>query len=218
MAVAGLDIFSFIDGARAGVEEYSNPDVNTNEAYKYAVLRYLENTKVKNTAEFLITYEPHFTALTEWWKQLYGESEGKNHQGLLPCSLCFTTDLHSMGQFCQDGTPCFFETTIAVGQYQDDVVIPKTLVNIDKLNYLAGKPLSSVEDIAITSTMDAHFIDGGHDNVLIELERMDEYNLGQLMFFFCKACAMSAYLLGVNPFDQPGVEIYKARMKQLLNK
>ena len=218
MAVAGLDIFSFIDGARAGVEEYSNPDVNTNEAYKYAVLRYLENTKVKNTAEFLITYEPHFTALTEWWKQLYGESEGKNHQGLLPCSLCFTTDLHSMGQFCQDGTPCFFETTIAVGQYQDDVVIPKTLVNIDKLNYLAGKTLSSVEDIAMTSTMDAHFIDGGHDNVLIELERMDEYNLGQLMFFFCKACAMSAYLLGVNPFDQPGVEIYKARMKQLLNK
>ena len=218
MAVAGLDIFSFIEGARAGVEEYSNPDVNTNEAYKYAVLRYLENTKVKNTAEFLITYEPHFTALTEWWKHLYGASEGKNHQGLLRCSLCFTTDLHSMGQFCQDGTPCFFETTIAVGQYQDDVVIPKTLVNIDKLNYLAGKPLSSVEDIAITSTMDAHFIDGGHDNVLIELERMDEYNLGQLMFFFCKACAMSAYLLGVNPFDQPGVEIYKARMKQLLNK
>ena len=218
MAVAGLDIFSFIEGARAGVEEYSNPDVNTNEAYKYAVLRYLEKTRAKNTAEFLITYEPHFTALTEWWKQLYGESEGKNHLGLLPCSLCFTTDLHSMGQFCQDGTPCFFETTLAVGQYQDDVVIPKTLVNIDKLNYLAGKTLSSVEDIAMTSTMDAHFIDGGHDNVLIELERMDEYNLGQLMFFFCKACAMSAYLLGVNPFNQPGVEIYKARMKQLLNK
>ena len=218
MAVAGLDIFSFIEGARAGVEEYSNPDVNANEAYKYAVLRYLEKTRAKNTAEFLITYEPHFTALTEWWKQLYGESEGKNHQGLLPCSLCFTTDLHSMGQFCQDGTPCFFETTLAVGQYQDDVVIPKTLVNIDKLNYLAGKTLSSVEDIAMTSTMDAHFIDGGHDNVLIELERMDEYNLGQLMFFFCKACAMSAYLLGVNPFNQPGVEIYKARMKQLLNK
>ena len=170
MAVAGLDIFSFIEGARAGVEEYSNPDVNANEAYKYAVLRYLEKTRAKNTAEFLITYEPHFTALTEWWKQLYGESEGKNHQGLLPCSLCFTTDLHSMGQFCQDGTPCFFETTLAVGQYQDDVVIPKTLVNIDKLNYLAGKTLSSVEDIAMTSTMDAHFIDGGHDNVLIELE------------------------------------------------
>ena len=218
MAVAGLDIFAFIEGAKEGVKEYQNPDVNTNEAYKYAALRYLEKTKAKNTAEFLITYEPHFTALTEWWKQLYGESEGKNHQGLLPCSLCFTTDLHSMGQFCQDGTPCFFETTIAVGKYQDDVIIPKTLVNLDKLNYLAGKPLSAVEDIAMTSTMDAHFIEGGHNNILIEMDCMNEYNLGQLMYFFCKACAMSAYLLGVNPFNQPGVEIYKARMKELLNK
>ena len=218
MAVAGLDIFAFIEGAKEGVKEYQNSDVNTNEAYKYAVLRYLEKTKAKSTAEFLITYEPHFTALTEWWKQLYGESEGKNHKGLLPCSLCFTTDLHSMGQFCQDGTPCFFETTIAVGKYQDDVIIPKTLVNLDKLNYLAGKPLSSVEDIAMTSTMDAHFIEGGHNNILIEMDCMNEYNLGQLMYFFCKACAMSAYLLGVNPFNQPGVEVYKARMKELLNK
>ena len=218
MAVAGLDIFSFIEGVRAGIKEYSNPDVNTNEAYKYAVLRYLEKTKAKSTAEFLITYEPHFTALAEWWKQLYGESEGKNHKGILPTSLCFTTDLHSMGQFCQDGTPCFFETTIAIGRYQDDVIIPKALVNIDKLNYLAGKPLSEVEDIAITSTMDAHYIDGGHNNILIELDCMDEFNLGQLMFFFCKACAMSAYLVGVNPFNQPGVEVYKARMKELLSK
>ena len=123
-----------------------------------------------------------------------------------------------MGQFCQDGTPCFFETTVAVGSYQDDVIVPKTLLNIDKLNYLAGKHLSEIEDIAMASTMDAHFIEGEHDNVLIELDSMNEYNLGHLMYFFCKACAMSAYLLGVNPFNQPGVEIYKARMKELLKK
>lgn len=218
MAVAGLDIYSFINGAKDAVEEYNNPNLLENEAYKYAVIRYLEKTKAKKNVEFLITYEPHFTSLAEWWKQLYGESEGKNNKGLLPSSLCFSTDLHSMGQFCQEGTPCFFETTIAVGTYQDDVIIPKALINLDKLNYLAGRHLSEVEDIAMVSTMDAHFIEGGHNNVLIEIDSMNEYTLGQLMFFFCKACAMSAYLLGVNPFNQPGVEVYKSRMKELLKK
>lgn len=218
MAVAGLDIYSFINGAKDAVEEYNNPNLLENEAYKYAAIRYLEKTKAKKNVEFLITYEPHFTSLAEWWKQLYGESEGKNNKGLLPSSLCFSTDLHSMGQFCQEGTPCFFETTIAVGTYQDDVIIPKALINLDKLNYLAGRHLSEVEDIAMVSTMDAHFIEGGHNNVLIEIDSMNEYTLGQLMFFFCKACAMSAYLLGVNPFNQPGVEVYKSRMKELLKK
>lgn len=216
MAVAGVDIVSFIEGAKAGVEEYKNPNMDENEAYKYAVLRYVEGAKIKKDVEFLITYEPHFVSLGEWWKQLFGESEGKNKKGLLPASLCFSTDLHSMGQFCQEGTPCFFETTIAVGKYQADVNIPKTLINFDKLNYLAGQPLSKVEDIAMVSTMDAHYIEGGHNNVLIEIDEMNEYNLGQLMYFFCKACAMSAYLLDVNPFNQPGVEVYKSRMKDLL--
>ena len=113
---------------------------------------------------------------------------------------------------------CFFETTIAIGKYQEDVNIPKTLLNLDRLNYLAGKPLSFVQDVAITSTMDAHFVEGGHDNVLIELDEMNEYNLGQLLYFFCIACAMSAYLNEVNPFNQPGVEVYKANMRELLKK
>ncbi|MCI5745618.1 MAG: glucose-6-phosphate isomerase [Erysipelotrichaceae bacterium] len=218
MAVAGVDISSFIAGVVEGSNEYSSPVLDENEAYKYAVLRYVEKVKNKISVEFLITYEPHFVALAEWWKQLFGESEGKNKKGLLPASLCFTTDLHSMGQFCQEGTPCFFETTIAVGKYQNDVTIPKTLVNLDKLNYLAGKSLSQVEDVAISSTLDAHFVDGKHDNALIEISEMNPFTLGKLMFFFCKACAMSAYLLEINPFNQPGVEIYKARMKDLLKK
>lgn len=218
MAVAGVDISSFIAGVVEGSNEYSSPVLDENEAYKYAVLRYVEKVKNKISVEFLITYEPHFVALAEWWKQLFGESEGKNKKGLLPASLCFTTDLHSMGQFCQEGTPCFFETTIAVGKYQNDVTIPKTLVNLDKLNYLAGKSLSQVEDVAISSTLDAHFVDGKHDNALIEIDEMNPFTLGKLMFFFCKACAMSAYLLEINPFNQPGVEIYKARMKDLLKK
>ncbi len=218
MAVAGIDIFSFIDGVRNGMNEYSSSNFEENEAYKYALIRYVEKIKEKKSVEFLITYEPHFVALSEWWKQLFAETEGKNKKGLLPGSLCFTTDLHSMGQFCQDGTPCFFETTIAIGKYQNDVTIPKTLLNFDKLNYLAGHQLSEIQDIAMTSTMDAHFIEGGHNNVLIEIDEMNPYNLGQLMFFFCKACAMSAYLLEVNPFNQPGVEVYKSRMKTLLKK
>lgn len=218
MAVAGIDIVSFLAGVKDGIAEYSSHNLEENDAYKYAALRYIEKTKGKNTLEFLITYEPHFTSLAEWWKQLFGESEGKNKKGLVPSSLCFTTDLHSMGQFCQDGTACFFETTIAVGKYQEDVTIPKTLLDYDKLNYLSGCHLSQVQDIALTSTMDAHYIDGGHDNVLIELDEMNPYNLGKLMYFFCKACAISATLLDVNPFDQPGVEIYKKRMKESLKK
>lgn len=218
MAVAGLDIHAFIEGVKEGIIEYSEPYLENNEAYKYAAIRYVEKYKEKKSVEFLISYEPHFVALAEWWKQLYGESEGKDKKGLVPASLCFTTDLHSMGEFCQEGTPCFFETTIAVGKYQEDVIIPKTLINFDKLNYLANKPLSLVQDVALASTLDAHYIDGGNNNVLIEIDEMNEKRLGQLMFFFCKACAMSAYLIDVNPFNQPGVEIYKSRMKNLLKK
>jgi len=217
MAVAGINIVDFLKGAKDGISEYSNPNLEENEAYKYAVVRHLERTKDKKVVEFFITYEPHFVSLGEWWKQLYGESEGKDGKGILPASLCFTTDLHSMGQFCQSGTDCFFETTIAVANYQDDIAIPTLDNNLDKLNYLQGKNISVVEDIAIQSTMDAHYIEGGHNNILIELDQMNAYTLGQLMFFFCKACAMSAYLSGVNPFNQPGVEVYKARMKKLLS-
>ena len=218
MAVADIDIFSFINGVVEGIHEYDSANLEENEAYKYAVLRYIEKTKEKKYVEFMITYEPHFVALGEWWKQLFGESEGKNKTGLLPASLCFSTDLHSMGQFCQEGTPCFFETSVVVGKYQEDVVIPQALLNFDRLNYLAGTPLSKVEDIVISSTMDAHFIEAGHNNIMIEMDEMNPFNLGKLMYFFCKACAMSAYLIEVNPFNQPGVEIYKNRMKEQLKK
>ena len=216
MAVAGIDIERFLSGAKAGIKEYDNPNLSENEAYKYAAVRYVEKNNLHADVEFLITYEPHFVMLTEWWKQLYGESEGKDKKGILPASLCFSTDLHSMGQFCQDGSSVFFQTTITFNDYQDDIAVPQTLLNFDKLNYLAGKPMSLVENIAIQSTMDAHFVEGGRDNIQIVVDRMDAYNLGQLMFFFCKACAMSAYLNGVNPFDQPGVEIYKKRMRNML--
>lgn len=215
MAVAGLDIARFIDGVRQGIFEYSNPNYEGNEAYKYALSRYLLK-RSGNQVEFLITYEPHLCGLSEWWKQLFGESEGKENTGLLPDSLCFTTDLHSMGQFCQEGSSIFFETTIALGKYQDDISIPKTLINLDNLNYLANKPLSYVNDVAIQSTIEAHYQEGNRSNILIEIDEMNEFNLGQLMFFFCKACAMSAYLLNLNPFNQPGVEVYKSRMKEIL--
>lgn len=218
MMIAGVDIYSFIEGVKEAINIYGSSDVEENDAYKYAVVRHIERTKLRKSAEILVTYEPHFATLCEWWKQLFGESEGKQKKGLLPISLNFTTDLHSMGQFCQDGSPIFFETTIAIGKPQQDVTIPKTLLNFDRLNYLADHYISEVQDIAMNATMEAHFIEAGADNLMIELDEMNPYNLGQLMYFFCKACAMSAYLEGVDPFNQPGVEVYKAKMREALKK
>lgn len=217
MAVAGLDIEEFIDGAKDGIVNYSNENILENEAYKYAVARnllYKANKKV----EFFITYEPHFVSLAEWWKQLFGESEGKNGGGILPASLNFTTDLHSMGQFCQDGSDLFFETSLVFGSYQEDVIIPKTLVNIDNLNYLGNKPLSYVNDVAIEATIDAHFQNGNRNNIVLEMPKMTTRSLGELFYFLMMSCACSAYLLKINPFNQPGVEIYKSKMKEILKK
>ena len=215
MAIADIDIKAFIEGAKAAEAKYANPNLNQNDSYRYAVARHLLYKK-HIPIEFLVTFEPQFRSLAEWWKQLYGESEGKNHTGLLPDSLCFSTDLHSMGQYCQDGSNIFFETLITVENYQADINIPTLDDDADGLNYLAGKSLSYVQDAMIQSTIDAHHIDGERNNIIISIEKMDEYNLGELMYFFCKACAMSAYLNGVNPFNQPGVEYYKARMKKIL--
>lgn len=217
MAAAGIDIDEFIAGARDGVKNYSSFNIEDNEAFKYAVTRNLL-FKNKKTVEFFITYEPHLTALGEWWKQLFGESEGKEGTGILPASLCFSTDLHSMGQFCQEGTDNFFETTFALGKYQDDVAIPKTLVNLDNLNYLANKNISFVNDVAMESTIDAHAMTGKRNNILIQMNEMNARTLGELLYFFMMACACSAYLLKINPFNQPGVEVYKAKMKELLRK
>ena len=153
----------------------------------------------------------------EWLKQLFGESEGKQNQGLLPASLCFTTDLHSMGQFCQEGHDIFFETTLRLRNYQGDITIPEMENDADHLNYLVNKKISYVNDIAIDSTLKAHCL-GHRSNIVIELEKLDEYHLGELFYFFMVSCACSAYLLEVNPFNQPGVEVYKKEMKELLKK
>lgn len=216
MACAGIDIQSFIKGAKMATKEYGMASLNENQAYQYAVSRYLCYQKGLNV-EFFITYEPHLKALNEWLKQLFGESEGKDQKGILPHSLCFTTDLHSMGQFCQQGNPIFFETTIRLLSYQQDVLIPSLPNNLDHLDDLVQKPLSYVNDIAIDSTIEAHTL-GNRENIVLEVEKMDAYHLGELFYFFMKACACSALLLKVNPFNQPGVEVYKAKMKERFKK
>ena len=170
------------------------------------------------TVEMFITYEPQFTQLGEWFKQLFGESEGKEGKGLLPTSATFSTDLHSLGQFIQEGTPLLFETIFVVDTPNHDVTINADQNDLDGLNYLAGKKLSYVNQKAFEGTLSAHVEEGKIPNIVLSLPKMDEYNLGYLFFFFMKACAMSAYLLNINPFNQPGVEVYKKRMFKLLGK
>ena len=165
-----------------------------------------------------VTYEPQMSQISEWLKQLFGESEGKEKKGLLPTSATFSTDLHSLGQFIQDGSPIMFETIINVLNPQEDVVIPSTEEDLDGLNYLAGKKLSYVNQMAFQGTLNAHEVDGGVPCNVITIEKLDAKTLGYLFYFFMRACAMSAYLLDINPFNQPGVEIYKKNMFHLLGK
>ncbi|MDY2574757.1 MAG: glucose-6-phosphate isomerase [Bacilli bacterium] len=217
IAVAGLDIRKFMQGGYDAMVELDNPDVLSNEAYKYAVARhYLYNNN--KSVEMFITYELQLAQLGEWFKQLFGESEGKDHKGILPDSATFSTDLHSLGQFIQEGSPILFETILNVEEPQNDVTITKDDNDLDGLNYLSGKKLSYVNKKAFEGTLAAHEVDGNIPNIIINLPKMDEYNLGYLFFFFMKACAMSAYLIDINPFNQPGVEIYKKRMFKLLGK
>ena len=168
--------------------------------------------------ELFVVYEPKLLQLGEWLKQLFGESEGKQHLGLFPASVSFSTDLHSLGQFVQDGTPILFETILYVNKPNFDVTIPYDQSDLDGLNYLAGKNLSYVNEKAFLGTLDAHVKTGKVNNVLISISEISPHTLGHLFYFFERACAMSAYLLGVNPFDQPGVEIYKSNMFRLLGK
>lgn len=216
LACAGVNIFEFVKGAQEATKTYNNDDLSTNPAYQYATARYLQYQRGMKV-EFFIGYEPHLSYLSEWLKQLFGESEGKDGKGILPSSVCFTTDLHSMGQYCQEGSNVFFETTIKTNVYSGDVEIPELAGNLDGLNYLTGKNISYVNDIAIESTIKAHY-SGNRDNIVLEMENLDERTLGNLFYFFMKACACSAYLLEINPFNQPGVEVYKANMKELLKK
>ena len=217
IAVSGQDVREILAGAAQARLDFENDNLENNAAYQYAVARYVLNKK-GYPVEMFVTYEPHFQKLGEWWKQLFGESEGKEGKGLLPDSVTYSTDLHSLGQFVQEGTKVLFETVFTVSKPQIDLEIPSDESNLDGLNYLAGKKMSFVNEKACEGTLAAHEIDGKVPNVLITMDSMNAFNYGYLVYFFEMACAMSAYLLGINPFNQPGVEIYKKNMFKLLGK
>lgn len=216
IAAAGIDIDALMSGAADGMEEYSTVDIDENPCYQYALVRNLQYNKGK-AIEVLVNYEPSMAFLAEWWMQLYGESEGKDGKGLFPTKMNNTTDLHSMGQMIQDGPRHIIETVIRVESFEKDIVIESEKVDLDGLNYLVGKTMSYVNDNAFKGTLEAH-VDGRVPNLIISMEKKDAYNLGKLLYFFMKACGISGYTIGVNPFDQPGVEAYKKNMFRLLGK
>ena len=216
IATAGIDIDKLMEGACIGQERYNDSNLKYNECYQYAVARNILNQDKKDI-EILVNYEPKMHYFTEWWKQLYGESEGKEGKGIFPAGVDFTTDLHSMGQYIQEGKRNLFETVITVENPNTDITINPDDDNLDGLNYLAGKGLDYVNKKAMEGTIKAHMT-GKVPNIQITMERLDESNLGELIYFFEKACAMSGMILGVNPFNQPGVEEYKKNMFKLLEK
>lgn len=216
IAVAGIDIDAMMEGARTARAAYTSTDLSKNDAYRYAALRNLLHRKGK-AVELLVGYEPALTMTNEWWKQLYGESEGKDHKGIFPASVIFSTDLHSMGQFIQDGTRNLFETVISLKETKAETVIPYDAKNPDGLNFIAGKSMHFVNQMAFAATAIAH-TDGGTPNIILELDGRTAADFGQLVYFFELACAISGYVLGVNPFNQPGVEGYKNNMYALLGK
>ena len=216
LACAGIDVEAMIKGAQEARKNAESLPLKDNKCYKYAVMRdymYRHNKPV----EMYVTYEPQMSQISEWLKQLFGESEGTEHKGLYPGSATFSTDLHSLGQFIQDGTPLLFETIINVKEPKQDVVIPHDNDDLDGLNYLEGKNLAFVNQKAFEGTLKAHE-DGDVPCNVIYLDKLDAYNLGYLFYFFMRACAMSAYMLDINPFNQPGVEVYKKNMFHLLGK
>lgn len=216
IAVSGINIDDMMAGARAAQDEYSSPNLSENAAYQYAAARNILYNKGK-VVELLINYEPHLQYFAEWWKQLFGESEGKDQKGLFPASANFTTDLHSLGQYIQEGRRNLFQTVLRVKEANRDLTLEKDETNRDGLNYLVGKTIHEINDKAYQGTILAHN-DGGVPNLILELPRLDAYTFGYMVYFFEKACAVSGYLLGVNPFDQPGVEAYKDNMFALLGK
>ena len=216
IATAGIDIDKLMEGARIAQSRYDDPDVKYNECYQYAVARNILYESDKNI-EILVNYEPKMHYFTEWWKQLYGESEGKEQKGIFPAGVDFTTDLHSMGQYIQEGRRNIFETVISIKNSNSDIIINSDDDNLDGLNYLAGKGMDYVNKKAMEGTIQAH-VSGGVPNIEITMEYLDEENIGELIYFFEKACAVSGMILGVNPFNQPGVEEYKKNMFKLLKK
>ena len=216
IAVAGIDIDKLMQGARFAKEKYSDSNIKYNECYQYAVARnllYLEDKDI----EILVNYEPKLHFFTEWWKQLYGESEGKDLKGIFPAGVDFSTDLHSMGQYIQEGRRNLFETVINIVNTDQDIGIKPDEDNLDGLNYLTDKTLDYINKKAMEGTIQAH-IDGDVPNILINVEHLNEESIGELIYFFELACAMSGKILGVNPFNQPGVEKYKTNMFKLLGK
>lgn len=216
IAAAGIDIEAMMKGAQDAREVCKDGDMDTNPAFRYAALRNILLRKGKST-EILVNYEPALLMMGEWFKQLFAESEGKDHKGIFPTAANFSTDLHSIGQFIQDGSRNLFETVIWVKQPRTEAYIEEAAEDIDGLNYLAGKSVQFVDSKAYQGTLIAH-MDGGTPNIILEIDKADAYHFGYLVYFFEKACGLSGYLLGVNPFDQPGVEAYKKNMFALLGK
>ena len=216
IAACGIDIDAIMTGAKEAMEDFSNPILSENYSYQYAVVRNVLHRKGKDI-ELMVNYEPSLHYVSEWWKQLYGESEGKDNKGIYPASVDFSTDLHSMGQYIQEGKRILFETVINVENAKREIIINEEKVDLDGLNYLAGQTVDFVNKKAFQGTLLAH-TDGSVPNLLINLPKIDEYNFGYMVYFFEKACALSGYILGVNPFNQPGVEAYKKNMFALLGK
>lgn len=217
IAVAGIDPTLILEGSAKAREDLSDPTLSKNDAYRYALARHLLY-KAGNASELLVTYKPQLVQLGEWWKQLFGESEGKEGKSLFPTSCTFTTDLHSLGQFIQEGSKTFFETILDIKNPTSDVEIPYDEANLDGLNFLANKKMSFVQEKAYEGTLEAHSKKAGRENIVLHMDKLGAFELGYLFYFFERACAMSAYLNGVNPFDQPGVEVYKKNMFHLLGK
>ena len=217
IAVSGIDLDALMKGASdAAAYCKASADIEKNDCMKYVALRNLMYRNGKTT-EILVNYEPYAAMFNEWWKQLYGESEGKDKKGLFPASVIFSTDLHSLGQFIQDGSRNIFETVVSVNDTDEKMAVPYDAANVDGLNFLAGVDLNEVNKMAMKGTILAH-VDGGTPNVLLEVADKSEHSLGYLLYFFEFACGVSGYVLGVNPFNQPGVEAYKKNMFALLGK
>ena len=216
IAVAGISIREFLEGASTAEKSLSSPIIEENPAYQYAVIRQHLSQEGFST-EILASFEPQLVSFHEWWKQLFGESEGKQQQGIFPASVVYTTDLHSLGQYIQDGKRNLFETMISFTDHNDDLSLPEDDRNLDELNYISGISLHEFNRKALIGTASAHK-EGGVPVLHLEVEKYDTYHVGYLMYFFMKACAMSAYLMDINPFDQPGVEFYKVNTKKLLGK
>lgn len=217
IAVAGIDIDAIMTGVKKAYDDLNSADLSKNDAYAYAVCRRILENQEKHV-EMLVTYESQMTMVAEWWKQLFGESEGKEEKGNLPTSANFSTDLHSLGQFVQEGKKVLYETLLLIDKPALDMTFPHDEENLDGMNYLSGKSLDWVNKMACQGTLEAHEETGGVPNLILTLEDMSAESFGYMCYFFFRACAMTCYLLDINPFNQPGVEVYKKNMFRLLGK